>query len=75
MAEISSQAALRLGIALIATLVSIRLRIATALSETVVATIAQLLIGATLCRALLAGDSTSINILAGAGRILLTFLA
>lgn len=75
MAEISSQAALWLGLTLIATLVSIRLRIATALSGTLVATIAQLLIGATLCSTLIAGDSTSINILAGAGRILLTFLA
>jgi glutathione-regulated potassium-efflux system ancillary protein KefC len=66
-AEIRSQATLWLGLALVATLVSIRLRIATALSGIVVATIAQLPIDATLCSTLLAGDSTCIKILAGAG--------
>jgi glutathione-regulated potassium-efflux system ancillary protein KefC len=69
------QAALWLGLALIATLAAMALRIATALSEIVVGTIAQLLIGATLGGALLAGDATWIKFLAGAGAILLTFLA
>jgi glutathione-regulated potassium-efflux system ancillary protein KefC len=70
-----AQAALWLGLALIATLVAMALRIATALSEIVVGTIAQLLIGATIGSALLAGDATWIRFLAGAGAILLTFLA
>jgi Kef-type K+ transport system membrane component KefB len=56
-------------------LLSIWLRIATALSEIVVGTIAQLLIGAVLGGALLAGDVTWIKFLSGAGAILLTFLA
>jgi glutathione-regulated potassium-efflux system ancillary protein KefC len=70
-----AQAALWLGLALIATLAAMALRIATALSEIVVGTIAQLLIGATIGSALLAGDATWIKFLAGAGAILLTFLA
>jgi Kef-type K+ transport system membrane component KefB len=73
--EIWAQAALWLGLALIATLVSIWLRVATALSEIVVGTIAQLIIGAALGGALLAGDASWIKFLSGAGAILLTFLA
>jgi len=46
MTEIWALAALWLGLALLATLLSIWLRIATALSEIVVGTIAQLVIGA-----------------------------
>lgn len=75
MTEIWAQAALWLGLALLASLLSIWLRIATALSEIVVGTIAQLLIGAALGTALLAGDATWIKFLSGAGAILLTFLA
>ena len=75
MTEIWGQAALWLGLALVATLVSIWLRVATALSEIVVGTIAQLIIGAALGGALLAGDATWIKFLSGAGAILLTFLA
>jgi len=75
MTEIWTQAALWLGLALLASLLSIWLRVATALSEIVVGTIAQLLIGAALGGALLAGDATWIKFLAGAGAILLTFLA
>jgi glutathione-regulated potassium-efflux system ancillary protein KefC len=75
MTEIWTQAALWLGLALLASLLSIWLRIATALSEIVVGTIAQLIIGALLGGALLAGDATWIKFLAGAGAILLTFLA
>ncbi|HET7097358.1 MAG TPA: cation:proton antiporter [Casimicrobiaceae bacterium] len=75
MTEIWSQAALWLGLALVATLASIRLRIATALSEIVVGTIAQLIIGAGLGVALLDGDASWIKFLSGAGAILLTFLA
>lgn len=75
MTEIWAQAALWLGLALLASLLSIWLRIATALSEIVVGTIAQLIIGAALGGVLLAGDATWIKFLAGAGAILLTFLA
>jgi glutathione-regulated potassium-efflux system ancillary protein KefC len=75
MTEIWAQASLWLGLALLASLLSIWLRVATALSEIVVGTIAQLLIGALLGGALLAGDASWIKFLAGAGAILLTFLA
>jgi len=75
MTEIWGQAALWLGLALVATLLSIRLRVATALSEIVVGTIAQLVIGAALGGALLNGDASWIKFLSGAGAILLTFLA
>lgn len=75
MTEIWAQAALWLGLALLATLVSIFLRIATALSEIVVGTIAQLIIGALLGMAVLQGDANWIKFLSGAGAILLTFLA
>lgn len=75
MTEIWAQAALWLGLALIATLLSIWLRVATALSEIVVGTIAQLVIGAALGSALLAGDASWLKFLAGAGAIVLTFLA
>ena len=75
MTEIWAQASLWLGLALVATLLSIRLKVATALSEMVVGTIAQLIIGAALGGALLAGDATWLKFLSGAGAILLTFLA
>jgi Kef-type K+ transport system membrane component KefB len=75
MTEIWALAALWLGLALIATLASIWLRIATALSEIVVGTVAQLIIGAALGTALLAGDASWIKFLSGAGAIVLTFLA
>jgi len=75
MTEIWAQAALWLGLALVAALVSIWLRIATALSEIVVGTVAQLFIGAVLGSAILAGDAVWIKFLSGAGAILLTFLA
>ncbi len=75
MTEIWFQAALWLGLALIATILSIYLRIATALSEIVVGTIAQLIIGALLGASILAGDASWVQFLSGAGAILLTFLA
>ena len=68
-------AALWLGLALVATLLSIWLRIATALSEIVVGTVAQLIIGATLGTALLHTDDSWIKFLSGTGAIVLTFLA
>ncbi|MDR3368866.1 cation:proton antiporter [Rhodoferax sp.] len=75
MTDIWAQAALWLTLALVASLLSIWFKIATALSEIVVGTIAQLIIGAVLGSALLAGDATWIKFLSGAGAILLTFLA
>jgi len=64
-----------LGLALIASLVSIWLRISTALSEIVVGTIAQLIIGAAIGSAILGTDETWIKFLSGLGAIVLTFLA
>ncbi|HHO46868.1 MAG TPA: cation:proton antiporter [Desulfobacteraceae bacterium] len=74
MYEVWGQAALWLGLALIATLLSIWLRIATALSEIIVGTVAQLLIGV-LLGATLAADQPWITFLSGTGAIILTFLA
>jgi glutathione-regulated potassium-efflux system ancillary protein KefC len=75
MTEIYAVAALWLGLALIATLLSIWLRVATALSEIVVGTIAQLIIGALIGSAVLGADATWIKFLSGTGAIVLTFLA
>lgn len=74
MHEVWGLAALWLGLALIATLLSIWLRIATALSEIVVGTVAQLIIGA-LIGSSLAADTNWIKFLSGTGAIVLTFLA
>jgi len=74
MYEVWGQAAIWLGLALIATLFSIWLRIATALSEIIVGTVAQLLIGA-LVGASLGADQPWIQFLSGTGAIVLTFLA
>ncbi len=68
-------ASLWLALALVATLLSIWLRVATALSEIVVGTVAQLIIGATLGTALLHTDDSWIKFLSGTGAIVLTFLA
>jgi Kef-type K+ transport system membrane component KefB len=75
MMEIWALAALWLGLALIATLASIWLHIATALSEIVVGTIAQLVIGAVIGSAVLGTGDTWVKFLAGTGAIVLTFLA
>lgn len=68
-------AALWLGLALIATLLSIWLRIATALSEIVVGIVAQLLIGALIGGAVLGTGESWIKFLSSTGAIVLTFLA
>ena len=68
-------AALWLGLALIASLLSIWFRISTALSEIVVGTIAQLIIGAVIGSAVLGTDESWIKFLSGIGAIVLTFLA
>src|ERR1700729_1231531 len=68
-------AALWLGLALIASLLSIWLRISTALSEIVVGMIAQLIIGAAVGAAVLGTDESWVKFLSGLGAIVLTFLA
>jgi Kef-type K+ transport system membrane component KefB len=75
MTSIWALAALWLGLALIASLLSIWLRISTALSEIVVGTIAQLIIGAAAGSAMLGTDESWIKFLSGVGAIVLTFLA
>ena len=68
-------AALWLGLALIASLLSIWLRVSTALSEIVVGTIAQLIIGAVIGSAVLGTEESWVKFLSGIGAIVLTFLA
>src|SRR6202453_421871 len=63
------------GLALIATLLAIWFRMSTALSEIVVGTVAQLVIGAAFGRGGLLGSTEWISFLAGTGAIVLTFLA
>lgn len=75
MTGIWALAALWLGLALVASLLSIWFRISTALSEIVVGTIAQLIIGAAVGSALLGTDETWVKFLSGLGAIVLTFLA
>lgn len=67
--------AIWVGLALVATLCAIWFRVSTALSEIVVGTAAQLIIGATLGRGGLLGNTEWITFLAGTGAIVLTFLA
>jgi len=68
-------AAVWLGLALMATLLAIWLKISTALSEIVVGTIAQLIIGVIVGRSALGSSSAWVTFLAGTGAIVLTFLA
>lgn len=75
MTAVWALAALWLGLALIASLLSIWLRISTALSEIVVGTIAQLVIGAVVGAAVLGTDESWVKFLSGIGAIVLTFLA
>jgi len=75
MIDIYALAALWLGLALVATLLSIWLGIATAMSEIVVGTVAQLVIGALLGASVLGTDQSWIKFLASTGAVVLTFLA
>ncbi|HVW26924.1 MAG TPA: cation:proton antiporter [Polyangiaceae bacterium] len=75
MTTVWTLAALWLGLALIATLLSIWLKIATALSEIVVGTVAQLVIGALIGGSVLGTEESWIKFLSGTGAIVLTFLA
>jgi glutathione-regulated potassium-efflux system ancillary protein KefC len=67
--------ALWVGLALVATMLTIWFRRSTALSEIVVGTVAQLVIGAAFGRGGLLGNTEWITFLAGTGAIVLTFLA
>src|SRR5262245_51971260 len=75
MTSVWALAALWLSLALIAGLVSLWLRISTALSEIVVGTVAQLIFGAAIGSAVLGTDESWIKFLSGVGAIVLTFLA
>lgn len=75
MTDVYALAALWLGLALLATLLSIWLRVATAMSEIVVGTVAQLIIGAAFGAAALGVDQGWIKFLSSVGAVLLTFLA
>jgi glutathione-regulated potassium-efflux system ancillary protein KefC len=75
MTQIYTLATLWLALALVATLLAIWLRIATAMSEIVVGTVAQLIIGAALGSAILGTDQSWIKFLASTGAVILTFLA
>ena len=68
-------AALWLGLALVATLLAIWFRVSTALTEIVVGTVAQLVLGAFVGANVLGTDEGWIKFLAGLGAIVLTFLA
>jgi len=68
-------AALWVGLALVATLLAIWFRVATALSEIVVGTVAQLIIGIIIGGTGLGAQTPWIGFLAGTGAIVLTFLA
>jgi glutathione-regulated potassium-efflux system ancillary protein KefC len=75
MTSVWALAALWVALALIATLLSIWLRVSTALSEIVVGMIAQLIIGAAISSTVLGTDESWIKFLSGIGAIVLTFLA
>src|ERR1017187_6800881 len=68
-------AALWVGLALLATLLAIWFRISTALTEIVVGTVAQLIIGTFIVQGGLGAKTGWISFLAGTGAIVLTFLA
>lgn len=74
MHEVWGLAAFWLGLAMVATLLSIWLRIATALSEIVVGTVAQLIVGVAIGTTL-GSNEPWIKFLSGTGAIVLTFLA
>jgi glutathione-regulated potassium-efflux system ancillary protein KefC len=75
MQNVWALASLWVGLALIATLLAIWFKISTALTEIVVGTVAQLIIGAIVGPIGLAAKSEWITFLAGTGAIVLTFLA
>jgi len=75
MTEIWSTASFWIALALVAGLLSILLRIATALSEITVGMFAQLVVGALVAPLLPSVNADWVKFLAGTGAILITFLA
>jgi glutathione-regulated potassium-efflux system ancillary protein KefC len=75
MQNVWALASLWVGLALVATLLAIWFKISTALTEIVVGTVAQLIIGALVGTKGLGASSEWITFLAGTGAIVLTFLA
>jgi Kef-type K+ transport system membrane component KefB len=75
MQNVWALASLWVGLALLATLLAIWFKISTALTEIVVGTVAQLIIGALVGTKGLGASSEWITFLAGTGAIVLTFLA
>jgi glutathione-regulated potassium-efflux system ancillary protein KefC len=75
MTDVWTLATLWLGLAIIAGLLSVWLRISTALSEIVVGTVAQLIVGAAVGASVLGTDESWVKFLAGIAAIVLTFLA
>jgi len=75
MENVWALASVWVGLALIATLVAIWFKISTALSEIVVGTVAQRIIGAFFVHGELGAKAPWVTFLAGTGAIVLTFLA
>jgi glutathione-regulated potassium-efflux system ancillary protein KefC len=75
MENVWALASLWVGLALIATLLGIWFKISTALTEIVVGTVAQLIVGVFIIKTGVGGGAPWISFLAGAGAIVLTFLA
>jgi glutathione-regulated potassium-efflux system ancillary protein KefC len=73
--QVWTLAAIWIGLALLATLLAIVFRISTALSEIVIGTVAQLVIGGFAGGAALGAKAPWITFLSGTGAIVLTFLA
>jgi glutathione-regulated potassium-efflux system ancillary protein KefC len=75
MTEVWTLAALWLGLALIATLFAIWFRVSTALTEIIVGTAAQFILGGLIGADVLGTNESWVKFLAGLGAIVLTFLA
>jgi Kef-type K+ transport system membrane component KefB len=75
MTEVWTLAALWLGLALIATLFAIWFRVSTALTEIIVGTVAQFILGGLISADVLGTNESWVKFLAGLGAIVLTFLA
>ncbi|HEY6867077.1 MAG TPA: cation:proton antiporter, partial [Candidatus Eisenbacteria bacterium] len=75
MTDVWLHAALWIGLALLATLVAIWFRVSTALTEIIVGTLAQLVLGATAGALTLGAKEPWVTFLAGTGAVVLTFLA
>jgi glutathione-regulated potassium-efflux system ancillary protein KefC len=75
MAAVWALAALWLGLALIATLLAIWFRVSTALTEIIVGTVAQFILGGLIGADVLGTNESWVKFLAGLGAIVLTFLA